>query len=210
MSRGATTAFKTAAAAGKVSPALIAALDFSSGFVRVWSGIGNLSWGGNTYTGIGDLGGVSPVQESAEVRSSGLEFTLNGIPSSMVTKILADGYRGRPAKLWLGLFDSSSALIADPLLLFSGRMDQCSLEDSGETASIKIAVESRLVDLQRPRERRYTDEDQQSLFAGDLGLEFVAGMQDKEILWGGSSNSAQAATSPNAQSSKTVPLAQFN
>lgn len=189
MSRGLTTAYKSAAAAGNVTPALLAHFDFSGGIVRLWSGSGDLSWGGNTYTGLGDLTQVEPVQETNEVRANGLNFRLNGIPSAMVARILAENYRGRACKLWLALFNTSGAIIADPLLLFSGRMDQCLVEDSGTTASITVSAESRLVDLQRSRERRYTDEDQQSLFSGDLGLEFVAGLQDREILWGAGSSS---------------------
>lgn len=185
MSRGLSSSYKSAAAAGNLAPALLGYFDFSGGAVRVWTGIGDLSWGGNTYTGLGDLVSVEPVQETNEVRANGLSFRLNGIPSAMVTRVIAEGYRGRACKLWLALFDSSAAVIADPLLLFSGLMDQCLLEDSGDKASITVVAESRLVDLQRPRERRYTDEDQQNLFAGDLGLEFIAGLQDKEILWGG-------------------------
>lgn len=198
MSRGASSSFKTAAAAGSTYPALLAFFDFSGGNVRVWTGTGDLSWGGNTYTGIGDLGGVEPVQESAEVRANGLAFRLNGIPSAMVTRILAENYRGRSCKLWLALFDSLTAAspIADPVLLFSGRMDQCNLEDSGAGAFIVISAESRLIDLQRPRERRRTDEDQNSLFSGDRGMEYVAGLQDKELLWGGGKSGTSGMAAP--------------
>lgn len=196
MSRGLTTDFKTAAAAGGVTPALLGHFDFSGGVVRVWNGVGDLSWGGNTYTGLGDLVGVSPVTETNETRANGMRFSLNGIPSTLITRILAEGYRGRAAKLWLALFNSSGAIIADPMLVFSGRMDQCLLDDSGETATCTITAESRLVDLQRPRERRRTDEDQKSLFSGDRGLEYVAGLQDKEIVWGGGTASTGPAAAP--------------
>ena len=185
MSRGLSSAYKTAAAAGNVTPGLLGYFDFSGGIVRLWTGAGDLSWGGNTFTGAGDLVNVTPVQETNEVRANGLTFRLNGVPSAMITRTLAENYRGRACKLWLALFDSSNAIIADPLLLFSGRMDQCLIEDTGDTCSINVTAESRLVDLQRPRERRRTDEDQQNLFASDLGLEFVAGLQDRELLWGG-------------------------
>ena len=196
MSRGLSSAYKTAAAAGLVRPALLGHFDFSGGIVRVWTGLGDLSWGGNTYTGLGDLVGVSPVQESNEIRANGLQFTLNGIPSAQVTRILSESYRGRAAKLWLALFDSTPAIIADPLLLFSGRMDQARLQDTGETATIVITAESRLVDLQRSRERRRTDEDQKSLFSGDRGLEYIAGLQDKQITWGGGTATAGPAAAP--------------
>ena len=205
MSRGASTAFKSAAAAGNVAPALLAYFDFSGGAVRIWSGLGDLSWGGNTYTGGGDLVNVEPVQETNEVRANGLSFRLNGMPSAMVTRILAENYRGRSCKLWLGLFDAAGAIIADPLLLFSGRMDQCLLEDSGDTASITLVAESRLVDLQRPRERRRTTVDQQGLFSGDLGFDYVAGLQDREIVWGGGTSGTNGISAPSATGSVNGP-----
>ena len=48
-----------------------------------------------------------------------------------------------------------------------------------------IAVENKLIILERPVERRYTDQDQKELFVGDKGLEFVDSLQDKSVNWGG-------------------------
>ncbi len=204
MSRGLSTAYKAAAAAGNVTPALLGYFNFSGGAVRIWTGLGDLSWGGNNYTGGGDLVAVDPVQETNEVRANGLNFRLNGMPSAMVTRILAENYRGRACKLWLALFDSSAAIIADPLLLFSGIMDQCMLNDSGDTCSITVTAESRLVDLQRPRERRRTTIDQQGLFSGDLGFDYVAGLQDREVVWGGGTSGAGGISSPPASANGSV------
>jgi hypothetical protein len=210
MSRGLSSAFKTAAAAGHVRPALLGYFNFSGGAVRLWTGIGDLSWGGNTYTGAGDLVTVEPVQETNEVRANGLSFRLNGMPSAMVTRILAENYRGRACTLWLALFDASGAIIADPLMLFSGRMDQCLLNDPGDSCTITVTAESRLVDLQRPRERRRTDEDQQNLFSGDLGLEFVVGLQDRELLWGGGTSGTAATTQATGAGVSTKPSSAVN
>ena len=38
--------------------------------------------------------------------------------------------------------------------------------------------------FQRSIERRYTDEDQKNLYAGDVGCEFIPDLQDKQITWG--------------------------
>jgi hypothetical protein len=62
-------------------------------------------------------------------------------------------------------------------------MDTCDLE-IGETATITLTIQNRLADWERPRLRRYTDEDQQSVYDGDLGLQFVAQMAEKTIYWG--------------------------
>ena len=56
--------------------------------------------------------------------------------------------------------------------------------EAGETATISISVESRLVDWERPRVHRYTNADQQIAYPGDKGLEFVAQMVEKELVWG--------------------------
>jgi hypothetical protein len=47
-----------------------------------------------------------------------------------------------------------------------------------------MTAESRLMDFKRVREIRYTDEEQQNLFSGDVGLEFVNDIQEKPIFWG--------------------------
>ena len=57
--------------------------------------------------------------------------------------------------------------------------------DAGETATIQVQAENRLVRLEESRSRRYTPEDQAIDFAGDLGLDFVVALNDgREIIWG--------------------------
>jgi hypothetical protein len=68
--------------------------------------------------------------------------------------------------------------------VFSGYMDTMDIQESGDTCTIQLAVENRLIELERPRIRRLTNEDQQSRFPGDLGLEFVEAIQEREIYWG--------------------------
>jgi len=50
-----------------------------------------------------------------------------------------------------------------------------------------VTAENKLVDFRRPRETRYTHEEQQNLYPvspPDLGLEFVNAIQEKQIYWG--------------------------
>ena len=184
MSRGLTAGMQAAIAAGKVYPVLFAWFNFTGGEVRVCTHNQSITWGGYTWTGLGDLVGVELVRETREVRANGLTFSLNGVPSSMVSEVIANRSRGRLCALWFGCFDSSGTLVSDPVQTFMGRMDQPVIEDTGNTCSISLTAESRLVDLQRSRERRYTDEDQQADYPGDLGFQYVAGLQNKEIVWG--------------------------
>ena len=64
-------------------------------------------------------------------------------------------------------------------------MDLMTIEDGGETASISVTAESRLIDLNRAKERRFTDNDQKIDYPDDKGLQHIQGLQEKQISWGG-------------------------
>jgi len=184
MARQLTTALEAATLAPVVRPALLVGLDFASGPLRLWSGIGKLTWAGNDYLGAGQLLAVAPATETQGLSAEGATLALSGIPAELLSIALAEAYQGRSAKVWLAAFDLSGALVADPYLIFDGRMDVMTIDEAGETSTISVTAESRLIDLERPRERRYTDEDQRIEYPDDAGCEFVAGLADAEITWG--------------------------
>jgi hypothetical protein len=68
--------------------------------------------------------------------------------------------------------------------LFSGYMDQMNIEEGGEASTITMSVENKLIDLERARVGRYTSGYQKSIYPNDLGLDFIEGLQDKQIPWG--------------------------
>ena len=68
--------------------------------------------------------------------------------------------------------------------VFAGRMDIMSIQEDGKTATISLQVENVLIDLERPRTRKLTDEEQRKRFPGDASLENVASLQDRQISWG--------------------------
>lgn len=179
---GTTNAAQTVAAT--VRPAVLCELAFIGDPVRVHSGIGSFSWDSKTWAGVGDFGGVSDVEEGADISARGITLTLSGVPSELLAHSLATQYRGRGVKLWLGFLNESGAFVANPYQIFGGRMDTMTIEDSGETSTISVQCESRLIDLRRPRVSRYTHEEQIARHPGDLGLEFVARLAEKPLYWG--------------------------
>ena len=183
MSRNLTTAVQNQLAASELQPFFAIKLAFDSGDVKLWTGYGDITVASETYTGGGQLLSISPIEETVEIAARGVNFALNGIDSSLVSVALTENYQGRSAKVYLGVI-SSGAVVSDPYLVFDGRMDVMTIEDVGDTASISLSAESRLIDLERSRVRRYTNSDQQNQFPGDTCLRFVADLQDKEIAWG--------------------------
>lgn len=184
MPRSVTSGFASAVAAGTVYPAILVEGNFDSGPLRLWSGIGNLTWNTYTWTGAGTLLGVETISEKGTVEALGTTVSLTGIPSSIISLALAEPYQGRLIRIYQALLDATGAVISDPDERFTGRADVMSISDDAATCTISMTVESRLIDLQRPRWRRYTNEDQQIDYPGDRGFEFVASIQDKPIKWG--------------------------
>jgi hypothetical protein len=186
MSRGLTTDNANAAAASRVVAAYFVELDFSSGVVRAWTGIGSITGPeGATFTGVGELGGISVIEEKADIVATGVQLTLDITDTSLLATALTENYQGRAARIWLGLFNTATlALISTPPQIFGGVMDFMEVTDQGQTGRITVNCESWMRVLERANDRRRTDMDQQSRYSGDIGLEYIPAIQDIAINWG--------------------------
>ena len=212
MARDLASAFISEIEASSLQAAVLVKLNLDSGPVRVWSGYGNLyvnetplvvlgevtgevllededsilleSTDSTAYTGVGDLGKIGDMVESQEIKANGLTIQLTGIPQASASLALNEEYQGRTIQVWFAVINSSGSLLADPYEVFTGKIDLMELMDNGETATLTLQIENELIDLQRPRERRYTPEDQKLDYPNDKGLDFVASIQDTEIAWG--------------------------
>ena len=189
MPRNMTQTFLGAMQGAVLRPALFVQAAFVSGPIYVWSGIGQITWNGQVWTGIGTLGSISTIEEGSTVAAKGITLTLSGIDASLLNDVMTEFQVGLPVSVTLGVFDTNNALIADPVCCFSGRMDQPTIDVTGTLATIAINCENRLVEMNVAVDRRYTDEDQQMDYPGDLGFQFVNGIQEAQIYWGRSPSS---------------------
>jgi hypothetical protein len=183
MARGISAALNTEFNADKLRPIFFFKSVWASGTTYIWSGYGNISWDGQTWAGVGDLAGMTAIEETTLVRANGVKFTLAGVPSALVALALGQARQGTEVSLWVGAVDEDMNIIADPYKIFSGLMDVPGIIEGPETSTITIAAENRLIELERARELRWTDQFQQNRFAGDVGFQYIAGLQDKAIYW---------------------------
>jgi hypothetical protein len=183
MTRDITAALRDQVTAPALLPILLVEALFDSGALRLWNGRDPITWNGEEWIGAGNLLSVGEMTETQELRAVGSSVTLSGLSTEILSIALQEPYQGRRANLYLGAM-SDGQLVADPYLLFGGVMDVMEISETGETAAITVTAESRLIDLERPREFRYEHEDQVSHFPGDLGLEYVSSIQDAPIIWG--------------------------
>lgn len=184
MSRALTAAMLVEMATGNLRPIIIYEGEFSGGTVRLHSGYGDLIWNGNNYTGSGSMLNITAIQEVTALQAVNFTVSLNGELPSLIALALGEVRRGKSGSVWFGLLDTSGALIADPFLCFRGRADRPDIVPDPAHTVISVAYESRLIDANRRRERRYTSEDQAIDYPGDLGFEYVPSLQDTVFTWG--------------------------
>ena len=181
-----------ASTASQVVAAIFLEMVFDSSSVRLNSTPLSLTFDGNTFLGVGNLGKISAMEEGSTTKARGIEVSISGIDTLLLAAALQDEYQGRDATVWIGFLDPDHVFVDDPLIIFKGRMDVMKVAALGVTAELSLSIESRYADLERPRIRRYTNEDQQERWPGDKGIEFVAQVaRDQEMIWGSSTNVAR-------------------
>ena len=206
MSRDLSAAISNSLEDNVVYPFFAVELQFDSpNTLRLWTGYGTLVFEGVSYYGTGELLNISSVEETIEMAAKGATLTLSAVPSEVISLALQEPYQGRVCKIYFGMFSTDTLLQEDGtsyILLqdgakiaiesqetgltevFTGYMNQMSIEEGPETSTIQLSVENKLVDLERPRVARYTSAYQKDKFNGDLGLDFVESLQDQKLTWG--------------------------
>lgn len=183
MSRALTSGVQTAVAAEVVRPVTLVHMAFDSGDIYYSGADREIVFDSNTYAGIGQFAGFSVVEEGVDLQTYAVTISISGVPTALLSLALGEDYQNRFVTLYQGFLDGNYALIADPVEIFKGRVNQMNIE-AGETATISLSVESRLVDWERPRVRRYNNADQQVAYPSDKGFEFVPQLVEKELIWG--------------------------
>lgn len=183
MARELTAGMQAEVQAASLRPVVFYEGEFASGTLRLWSGLGTKSWNGQSWLGAGNLLGVSEISETADIRAVAFTVSLSGDVSALISLALAEARLGKPGKVWFGTLDAAGAVTTDPYLAFSGRLDVPTIDDAGAACTIAIRYESRLADLQRPRERRWTHEDQQIDYPGDMFFEYQESLVDQVLIW---------------------------
>jgi len=183
MSRALDPALAAALASGLIQPFFLAQLTFKSQTDYVWPGTGNLVWNSQTYIGVGSLAKIGVIQEGTDVQAYGTTVTLSGIDPVLLGECMNDIQPGAPAKLWFGCL-SQGVIVGAPYLLFSGTMDLPTVSVGVDTISITLALETRMLDLSRATNRRYTSADQRLKYPTDIGFSWVEQLNDLALRWG--------------------------
>ena len=209
MSRTLDANITSAITSDNIEPFFAFQIAFDTQTLYLYTGVGELTIGGNTYRGVGTVLNFDNVEESSDIGAKNVTLTLSVIPSTNLSLALTEQYQGREVTilfgirnanlLFLGSEDGEFILteagglidISDTGLdndatstLFVGYLDQMDINEGVEFSSITVRLESKLLELNRAKVLRYTSAVQKALYSGDKGLDFVDQLQGKTFNWG--------------------------
>jgi hypothetical protein len=183
MSRWADPLNEAAAERDAIRGAWLIDLAFDSGHVRANDSGADVSFGGNTYYGIGQFGGFDGVEENVNAIATGIRFTLTGVDTSLIAAIKNNVYQNRAASLYVGMLaESSRDFVATPELAWSGYMDTMQIEMRGDEWRITLTCEHRL--RNSPPHSRWSDADQQARSTNDRFFNLTPLVSSYNGPWG--------------------------
>jgi hypothetical protein len=165
---------------------LFVEIQLDTGTERFHTGLGEITWGGQVWYGAGQMAAIEELAETIDLTPDAIRLGLNGFDPDVSDLVdTAEIYR-RPVIMYLGAFNESYVLVADPDLVFSGYAEDLETSWGGEDGdSAMLTAESELRVLTRPRNLRYTDAQLQDEYSGDLGLEYLEQTKDAKTVWRG-------------------------
>lgn len=177
-------------ATGVYGVVMLVELEFDSGTIYLSTHNEVLTIDGHAFT---PLGGVLRIGTIKEKAGTGAEQLPISIPSDPAYVALAlggvEGYRGRPARVYLQLLGETYQPVGARKLRFTGRMEPVSIpREPAKDGSSSGRIEMKLTreGLARSRKRdgaRLTDAQQQAKYPGDTGLRYMRTLIEKPSLW---------------------------
>lgn len=153
------------------------------GPMRMWTGLGdrtiNVRGTDQVFAGVGALLNIAAAEEVADLSAKSMTLSLSGIDTSLISLALQEPYQRRKARVYMG-----EKNVTNVVEIFSGQMDTMQITDEPDMSTVVMTIESKLVELERSRNWRYTDESHKARHSDDTFFSFVQSIQDQQVVWG--------------------------
>jgi hypothetical protein len=180
-----------------VALAWLVELEFDEGTYRVWSGGPGVltTLDGREWQGVRGLGAISQVESGSDVSAYaftvGLRRAAEGVEvdaAAFAAAVNAERRRdvfGRAVTIYWQVLNLTTYRPENmPVTAALGEMSHIVSSRQGpEVTSIEIHCESLFGEGRKPPFGYYTDADQQALYPGDEGLQYIAANASRAIKW---------------------------
>ena len=167
--------------AAKASPSRLLAfaeLEFESGWVRVHSGVGERIYNGQSYLGMGELGGIGQVTESASSSGNRMNLSLKVHDPALLGEAMNEDPNGNDCYIHLVAFDEHRRILEGADYVVDAEMVDMKIRrgdvKKNIPAIINITVNDWIERWAQPVDApKTTDEAQQFMHPGDRFFDLV-------------------------------------
>jgi len=189
MTRGLDPALEAEVQKDIIRPVWIIRLDIKDDPVNIWTGRGDFSpvgtgdadLDGQTFLGSGDILNIGAIQDT-EKGSRALSIKLPGVDLSepLLAQVVNDlrVWQFREAWVWFGLLDPTGTFVINPFRVKTGRMDSMTLENSADSGSIEVIIESHQSFISNALGTRYSE--QVTIDPTDISQTFIHDLANKQ------------------------------
>lgn len=166
-------------------------LEFTTETSRLWTGWGEVNFGGEDWSGVGELGNISDLEQSINGNAPEVNFSLSGVDLNTVNKVresFVTEALGNKVKVYIQFVndedDQALESYDQPVVIWTGHMRKSGfLVDNEGNKEISLGTESLFSLRSRPNYSQYSSTDQKKRFTGDLGFDFVNQLANKVVTW---------------------------
>ena len=186
MARTLTTALKNELLTNEIRPVHLLSIGFATP-VNItdnsFSLTSSVSGSSITYTASPFLVSIPTFTEETDVTKTSLNITLSGADTTFISTVLNENIVNDTVDIFRGLLDSNNALIADPILLYSGNIDTFQISESETESNVILTVVSHWADFDKKSGRQTNNNSQQRFFNTDVGMDFSS-QTVLDLKWG--------------------------
>lgn len=156
---------------------------WESGEVNFTNFIKDLEFNGDVYVAGGQFLSVEGLEETTEFQAVDASITLSGIAPDSIALFTNEEYVGNDAYIYLALLDDTDDIIADPILVFKGQLNDTNFdidEDNG-TASVTVGLTNYLARFDDVGGRLSNDSEQKRYLSNDTCFAQMADLSNKGV-----------------------------
>ena len=144
----------------------------------------DIDFDSNTYQAQGTLLKIGDAEESNEVIVGKSQIILSAIETNNITTYATSGIINKEVEIRLGFLNPTDySLVADPVIIFKGKVTNYAINDAKKTATITLEIASTFANFDKANGRRTNDGSNQRLHPNDFSFEF-SDQTVADIPWG--------------------------
>ena len=186
MTRSLTTAVKNELATNDIRPVHLITIGFATPVNLTDCAFpltSSVSGSSVTYTASSFLLSITNFTEETDITKTSLGLSLSGADQTFISTVLSENITNDEVTVFRGLLNSSNALIADPLLLYKGNIENYSIQESDKQSNLTLSIVSHWADFEKKNGRKTNNASQQRFFSTDVGMDFSSEIIS-DIKWG--------------------------